>query len=76
MYLANGLSSFSGFVSILGTPDRDRAGHNRQVALWGVSNVSGKNTIFGLGTDFWKVHSAAKPSVAEAFGNILVVCSS
>jgi hypothetical protein len=76
MYLANGLSSFSGFVSIFGTPDRERAGHNRQVALWGVSNVSGKNTILGLGTDFWKVHSTAKPSVAEAFGNILVVFSS
>ena len=73
MYLANGLSSFSGFVSIFGTPDRERDGQNRRVVLWGVSNVSGKNTILGLGIDSWKVRSTSKPSVAEAFGNILVV---
>ena len=76
MYLANDLSFFSGFVRIIGTPDRERDGQNRRVVLWGVSNVSGQNTNLGLGTDSWKVHSAAKPSVAEAFGNILVVCSS
>jgi hypothetical protein len=73
MYLANDLSFFLGFVRILGTLDRERDGQNRRVVLWGVSNVSGKNTNLGLGTDSWKVRSTAKPSVAEAFGNILVV---
>ena len=76
MYLANDLSFFLGFVRILGTLDRERDGQNRRVVLWGVSNVSGKNTILGLGTDSWKVRSTAKPSVAEAFGNILVVYNS
>jgi hypothetical protein len=73
MYLANDLSFFLGFVRILGTLDRERDGQNRRVVLWGVSNVSGKNTILGLGIDSWKVRSTSKPSVAEAFGNILVV---
>jgi hypothetical protein len=73
MYLANDLSFFLGFVRILGTLDRERDGQNRRVVLWGVSNVSGQNTNLGLGTDSWKVRSTAKPSVAEAFGNILVV---
>ncbi len=76
MYLANDLSFFSGFVRILETPDRERDGQNRRVVLWGVSNVSGQNTILGLGTDSWKFRSTAKPSVAEAFGNILVAYSS
>jgi hypothetical protein len=73
MYLAKDLSSFLGFVRIIGTLDRERDGQNRRVVLWGVSNVSDQNTLLGLGTDSWKVRSTSKPSVAEAFGNILVV---
>ena len=76
MYLANDPSFFSGFVRILGTPDRERDCQNRRVVLWGVSNVSGQNTNLGLVIGSWKVRSTTKPSVAEAFGNILVVYSS
>ena len=76
MYLANDLSFVSGFVRILETLDRERDCQNRRVVLWGVSNVSDQNTLLGLGTDSWKVRSTAKPSVAEAFGNILMVYGS